>query len=296
MYSADIIYHSAEDSESIMEQEYDADTVEELVDTLLDIGGNKMSMGFLQGSITEINGTFSVTFLGVLHESLPSRFGEIDVDPLSLTAEQEYTIDPSFEFTTEHPDVVYENSEVYEASAYTGEPHADLGLLKTLCSEVNLSEDQFVEFAEQDNPEAQVVQHVEVSSHPPNLTAVSGGTVPPQEAAHPSQPKDAGLHFLMTLQTAEDYPVDGIHPNHRLDHVSSVTIGGHRYPASITTMSFLSWEDSAHGQWIHTSDFLADNTEAPKIQMADELERIDWGEFFANDRPWPESPEYPLDR
>jgi hypothetical protein len=61
-------------------------------------------------------------------------------------------------------------------------------------------------------------------------------------------------------------------------------------------MPFLSWEDDVHGQWIHTSDFLADNTEAPKIQLADELERIDWGEFFANDRPWPESPEYPLNR
>jgi len=263
----------------------EVESVEELINAILDIGGDKISVAFSQPDITKINETYSIPFFVVLRDSLPSQFGEIDAGRLPLTDEAEYTVSPSFEFTTAHPDEIYGNPKVHDATGYAGKPHANLSLLKTLLGEVNLSEEQFIDFVEQGEGLNQVVQHVEVSSSQPNQIS--------QRTTGSTQPMDNGLHFLITLRTQTDHPVDGIHPDHRFDHVATVTLSGHRYPITITTAAFNDWENLTQGQWIHTSDFLVNNTEVPKIQLSNKIERIDWGEFFSNDQLRPEIQGYP---
>ena len=260
------------------------ETVEELINTVLEIGGDKISVAFSQPDITKINETYSVPFFVVLRDSLPSKFGEIDPGRLPLTDEEEYTVNPSFEFTTAHPDTIYGDAKVCEATRDIDKPHADLGLLKTLLGEVDLSEEQFIDFVEQGEGLNQVVQHVEVGSSQPSQVGV--------EATGSTKPMDNGFHFFITLRTQAGHRVDGIHPDHRFDHVATVTLSGHQYPTTIETTAFNDWENTTQGQWIHTSDFLVNNTEVPKIQLSNEIKRIDWGEFFSNDQPRPESQGY----
>lgn len=271
-----------------MQHELNPDTVEELIDTLLKIGSRKMSIAFRQSTITEINGIHSVAFLCVLRESLPSQFGDISVDPLPLTGEEEFIVNPSFEFTTAHPDAIYDDNSVYEATQYDGTPQANLDLLKKVCSEVNLTEEQLIHFAQHRNTQNQVVQHIEVRSSNANESRYEEFV---EDLAHnkpaTSQPEEIGLQFLITLQAPKDHYVDGLHVSNRFDHVDSVAINGHRYPATIKTLSFADWETSL-GQWIHTSNFLANNTAAPEINLSDELDRIAWDEFFASERMLPE--------
>lgn len=276
-----------------MEQEFAVETVEELVNALLDEYEGNISIGFDQSSITEINDTYSVTFICVLDGVLPSQVGNIDVGPLPLTEKGEFSIRPTFELTTQQSDVVYIRDGVYRVSERTeGGVEARMGLLEMICSEVHLQEQEFIKFVEQGEGLEQIVECVEVcsfDSRQQKAAELLGSMIAGQPAHFPREP-DEGLHFFISFRVQEQELIDGLGATHRFNHVKTVTIDGQQYPATITTDTVDS-PQSGRGLWIHTGDFLATYTDAPKIRLSDEFNRIDWAEFFASERPWPKPPQ-----
>jgi len=281
-----------------MEQELEVETVEELINALLDEYDGSLSVGFNQRSVTEISGKYSVTFVCVLDGVFPSQVGEIDVGPLPLTEDTDYVVRPSFEFTTEHPDAVFVTNGVYRVSKTTDSgSEADLSLLEKVCSEVHLGEQQFVEFVEQGEGMGQIVECVEVCSYDSRQQKAAeflGAMIAGQPAPIQRTP-DEGLHFFVGFRVQEQELIDGLNPRHRFDHVDTVTIGGQQYPSTVVS-DIVDSPKGGRGLWIHTSDFLATYTDAPKIHLSDELDRIDWAEFFASNRPWPEPPRQTADQ
>jgi hypothetical protein len=281
-----------------MDLESEVETVEELIDGLISEHGNNLSVGFDQSSVAEVSGMYSVRFVCVLDGILPSQVGDIDIGPLPLTDANEYVVNPSFKFTTEHPDTVFVNNGIYRASTVEGgEPKADIELLEMVCSEVHLEEQRFTEIAEQGEGAKQIVECVEVCSYDSRQQKAAEflGAMIAGNPAPPQQTPDEGLHFFVGFRVQEQELVDGLDPRHRFDHVETVTLGDQQYPSTIVS-DVVDSPRGGRGLWIHTSDFLATYTDAPKIRLSNELDRIDWAEFFASNRPWPEPPRQTADQ
>jgi hypothetical protein len=269
-------------------------TVESLVTEILnEYTYEEVRVGFDLRSVQKLNDTYSVSFVVILKDILPSEFGDIDVERMSLTDAGDIDVTPSFRTTTEHPDQVLVDSSVYDVTTAGRDREADLSSVKQACEEVILSQEDFIEFVEEGSKTDTIIDMVEVSCFDSEETQTARALADELLGSDTSTdaPED-GFYFRLHIRGGPNRLIDGVLATHRFDHVSSVVLDGEKYPATIDLVSIAA-ADGGNGQLIHSSDFVAEeDPHTPKINISDEIERINWDNLLASPSPWPESPPF----
>jgi len=256
---------------------------------------------FNQSSVTEVNDTY---FVEVIWGSETTELDSPSSNkPLPIQEGSEYKVQPKFSYSKksgEEPHGGAKNG-VHRLNYKNKINERNLDKLELICSEVTLSETEFIEFVEQVEAPGEVVEIVEVSSfrREEEYTANIFSSLLVEGDMDDIRPNlDHDIHFNMNLRIPEGHVMEesDLMPSSRFDHVDRITIGGTPYPVTIKTRPT---EDTTggSGQIIHISDFAQENTPmAPKIKISDEIERIDWGEFLSSNDTWPDGPGLAIHR
>jgi len=254
---------------------------------------------FTRNTIEEVGGVYLVDMLWVITgDILPSDIPELEQKTVPLTDAREYTIQPNFTTTTTKTidEVLMDPDTVRGCLGYDGEINNQvMERMKQALSEVHMDESQLVEFVEHTDDNPDLVGFVEVYMYDSEKTKkvenFTDQVMDRPERGKDNQP-DERMQIFIEFRFERWNKIDGVKSEKRFAHVDTLTIDGQAYPVNIEVALTLSGE-GGRGQWIHTSDFLVEHADVPKLNIRDEIERIDWAEFFVNSKPWPEQPGIP---
>jgi len=278
-----------------------AQTLKDHINDVLKTHSGEVEAVFTRNTIKEIGGTYLVDILWVITgDILPSEIPELESKTVPLTETGEYTVQPTFTTTTTKTIdevMMFDQGMVREMFGYNGEVRdRAIEKLKQAFSEVHMDESQLVEFVEHGGDgKFELVEFVEVYMYDSRKTKeVEKFTDqvtdrPERKGSH--QP-DEGIQMFIEFRLDVYNEIDGMRTENRFAHVETLTIDGQAYPINIEVALTQSGE-GGRGQWIHTSDFIVEHAGIPKLHFSDEIERINWAEFFAGDKPWPEQPGIP---
>lgn len=257
-----------------------AQTLRQYIDGVLDEYGDVLHATFAQNKVEEVGGTYTVEIIWISEDEIsPSNIPSLDATSVPLTEAEEYTVQPTIKAVTNESvdDVLdYNIDPLISLSDHKGRVEdSAIDAMAKAFSEVHMDESELVEFVEQGEGTDGIVEFVEVYSF----------DAPRQNATR-------GIYFFIELRLQHHYELDGLLTDGRFDHVDTLTIDGQAYPV-IIDVDLTNSEGGSQGQWIHTSEFVAEHTEAAKVNLSEELDRIDWAEFFASGRPVPEQPGAP---
>lgn len=274
-------------------------TLKDHINDVLKTHSGEVEAVFTRNTIKEIGGTYLVDILWVITGDIPpSQIPELESKTVPLTEDGEYTVRPTFTTTTTKTidEVMMDPDTVRGCLGYDGEMDTRvMESMKQVFSEVHMDESQLVEFVETDEGTNDLVEFVEVYMYDSDKTKVVENFTD-QVANRPQRNggnhPDEGMQMFIELRFNDYQPVDGMNSKKRFAHVETLTIDGQAYPINIEVGLTQSGK-GGRGQWIHTSDFIVEHAGIPKLHFSDEIERINWAEFFASDKPWPEQPGIP---
>jgi len=249
--------------------------------------------------ICEVGGTYTMELVWIIGEE--SRIGLDIIEQLEqliqvpLTEEQEIQTKLQMRTSIQTMDELvqgeYSDDVILDLTDPNGEfCESKISKLKQLFSEVHLTDDELIQFVQLNGGGNDFVEFIEVSSYDAIGEEVAlFNSMCDHEALKLPETPGGGLHFYVNLGGSSHVEYNGICIEDRFGHVQTLNINGRRYPITIET-DLSNGGKGWNGQWIHTSDQLAENTLTPSLSLSEELDRIEWSQFLSSTSPWPEHP------
>lgn len=265
----------------------------EFIESTLESAPNGVALHAAPQTLSKVNDKYTATFKWTTEgDATKEDIPVYEHSTLPLTANKEYSVIPNFiyedRFTQDQLGWAETADFMLASGRYPTVEEPPLDRLTKRFSEVNLSQEQFIDRVEGDDSLATLVDMVSVTNHcsnSPLLNQMLSQTFEDDDGN--TLPGNGGFHFLVLLKTTDPTQAGGLNPVDRLAHVSTIELGGYEYPVTFDITDPVEGKPNA-GQPIYTSDALVEHANTDKICLADRIEQIDWREFFASDQPHPQ--------
>lgn len=262
---------------------------------------NPESAVAVRDTISELNGTYHVTLEWAFPKGIPLFPYADGAETMWLTDERERKVSVNFESFEENTDYIsmFKDEDKHKITLLSFDESIDkrgLKALQTAFSEIRLDADDLIEFV---TGEPNRVNHVEIAGYTTGTGKLIKSAVDQlsddEHTYTNAQTRDVTIWMLIVLNGGHRM-IDNMWSKNRFNHVESLSINGESYPIEIQTIRFgteIEADLGGRGQWIHTSDFMAeevDNPPTPKLHIDELLYDIDFAELLHGESPWPDGP------